>query len=80
MAYNATFCPDISDSEACQLQPPFDNYSEPHPLAMVAQHMLSFITSDPDTMHLHEALKQHDRDNFIEAMHKKIADHINRKH
>ena len=33
-------------------------------------------SADPDTMYLHEALKQPDRHKFIEAMHKEVQDHI----
>ena len=41
--------------------------------AMVSQ-------SDPDTMYLDVALKQHDREDFIKAMYKELGDHIDRKH
>ena len=31
-------------------------------------------TSDPDTMYLHEAMKEPDREEFIDAMHKEVKD------
>ena len=38
------------------------------------------IATDPDTMHLHEALQQEDREQFIKAMTEELKSHINRKH
>ena len=44
-------------------------------------HPLAFATSsDPDIMHVHQALRQPDREQFIEAMQKEIQDHEKRKH
>jgi hypothetical protein len=34
--------------------------------------------ADPDTMYLHEALKEPDREKFIEAMEKEIAQQVQR--
>ena len=35
-------------------------------------------SADPDTMYLHEALRQPDRHKFIEAMQKEVEDHISK--
>lgn len=45
-----------------------------HPLAFAAS------LADVDTMYLHEAMQQPDRDKFVTAMTKEIADHTQRKH
>ena len=37
-------------------------------------------SADPDTMYLHEAMKQPDKKQFVEAMEKEIQDHSKRKH
>ena len=42
--------------------------------------MYSFLASDPDTMHMSEALQQPDREEFIAAMKKELSDHIKRRH
>ena len=34
------------------LQPVYENYNEPDPIALVCEHMFSFIGTDPDTMTL----------------------------
>jgi hypothetical protein len=44
-----------------------------HPLAFAA-------SADPDTMYLDQALREPDREKFIEAMEKEIRDHEERKH
>lgn len=63
------------------LQPDIEAFEEPHPFALVIEHVQAYLAgSDPDTMHLEEAMKQPDRDKFIEAMRKELEDHINRKH
>jgi hypothetical protein len=36
-------------------------------------------SADPDTMYLHEAMRQPDRLQFIEAMKKEVTDHTNNK-
>ena len=41
--------------------------NEPNIVAMKA-------TSDPDTMYMHQAMREDDRANFIEAMHKEVKD------
>jgi histone deacetylase 1/2 len=47
---------------------------EKHPL------LFAFAASaDPDTMYLHEAMRQPDRLQFIEAMKKEVTDHTNNK-
>jgi hypothetical protein len=62
------------------LQPDIEAYSEPHPLALFSEHLIAFVGSDPDTMTLDEALKEPDREPFIEAMRKELEDHVGRKH
>ena len=37
-------------------------------------------SSDPDTMYMHEALKAHDADQFLEAMREEIETHEKREH
>ena len=37
-------------------------------------------STDPDIMYLHEALKQPDRAQFIQAIEKEVNDHVQRKH
>ena len=51
-------------------QPDVEGQSEPHPTALMSDHIFSFIGSDPDTMNLEEALSQPDRSEFIQAMKK----------
>jgi hypothetical protein len=41
---------------------------------------MAFIGSDPDTMHLDEAINQPDREEFIKSMNKELQDHIDRGH
>src|SRR5687767_3277221 len=62
------------------LQSDIDHRSEPSPLGLFADHVLSFVGSDPDTMLLHEALCQPDCAQFILAMQKELQDHIDCKH
>jgi hypothetical protein len=62
------------------LQPDIKAYAEPHPFALLAKQISAFVCSDPDTMYLEEAMKQKDRQQFIQAMYKELEDHINRKH
>jgi len=50
-------------------------------LEIDTNHPLSFAaSSDPDTMYLDQALREPDREQFIEAMQKEIADHEERGH
>jgi len=52
-----------------------------HPLAMLTTYVTAFVsTSDPDTMTLDQALKEPDKQEFIKAMKKELADHTNRRH
>ena len=82
-AYLATFCPSVfarkEDSDDAPL------LEEAHTASYTDElppHLISYAanTKDPDTMTLQEALRQHDRAEFIKAMHKELQDHINRKH
>jgi hypothetical protein len=49
------------------------NCTEAHPLTFKA-------TADPDTMYLHEALKQPDQEQFLKAMDEEIEAHHQGKH
>jgi hypothetical protein len=76
-----TFSPQPIDGTALHLlQPDVEAYAEPHPFALFTEHVVAFVGSDPDTMTLDEALKDPDRDQFIEAMRKELMDHVGRKH
>lgn len=37
-------------------------------------------SADPDTMYMHQVLKQPDRQQFVEVMSKEVNDHVKRKH
>ena len=80
LAYSSTFSPNINTTQDSLLQPSTTHYEEPHPFASICQHMFAFVTTDPDTMPLKEALQQTDRAEFIAAMYKELNDHISRKH
>ena len=80
ISFLSTFSPRILHSDNHLLQPSTANYSEPHPLALFASHIFSFVATDPDTMTLREALAQPDRKQFLEAMKKELNDHISRGH
>ena len=38
------------------------------------------VSADPDTMYFHEAMRELDKDKFIEAMQKEIQDHKMNRH
>eukprot|EP00980_Cylindrotheca_fusiformis_P020590 scaffold7642_cov88-Cylindrotheca_fusiformis.AAC.1 len=83
-AYLDTFSPE-HQGETCKhsiLQPDCSRTAEPHPAALLASTISSFVSSasDPDTMTFAEAMQAPDRAEFIKAMHKELADHIGRKH
>ena len=80
LAYTNTYSPSAPTDSDSLIQPCDYGYDEPSPMALLGQHMFALITTDPDTMTLKEALQQHDRAEFIKAMHKEIGDHVNRKH
>lgn len=68
---------DISTHELLQ---PSDGI-EPHPLAFAVDHIYAnAVSADPDVMTFEEAMRCPDREKFIEAMHKELNDHINRRH
>jgi hypothetical protein len=82
-AYVSTFSPLPTSNEDSLhlLQPDIEAYAEPYPFALMTEHITSFIAqSDPDTMHLEEALHQPDHEQFIKAMTKELNDYIGRKH
>ena len=80
LSYTNTFSPDISISQDSLLQPIASNYDEPNSMALLCQHMFAFVTTDPDTMTLKEAMDQPDRAQFIAAMYKELNDYISRRH
>ena len=61
-------------------EPDIEGQSEPHPIDLMSDHIFSSIGSDPDTMHLEEALSQPARVEFNKAMEKEFKDHINLGH
>eukprot|EP00980_Cylindrotheca_fusiformis_P022822 scaffold9810_cov62-Cylindrotheca_fusiformis.AAC.1 len=79
-AYLDTFSPECNDTSTDRsiLQPDCERASEPHPAALMANHIFSFVSSasDPDTMTFDEAMRAPDRAKFIKAMHKELSDHI----
>jgi Reverse transcriptase (RNA-dependent DNA polymerase) len=80
-AYLAAFSPLPTDLRALHLiQPDVEAYSEPHPLALFTEQIIALLGSDPDTMHLAEAMNADDKQQFVQAMYKELHDHINRKH
>jgi hypothetical protein len=83
-AYLDTFSPGVTsaDNPTSLLQPDCENVTEPHPLALLATYVIALVSSasDPDTMTFAEAMQAPDRDEFVKAMHKELADHIGRKH
>ena len=61
------------------LQP--NNQVEPHPFAFISESVIGMATSsDPDTMALGEAMAAPDKNEFTQAMHKELHDHVNRRH
>jgi hypothetical protein len=81
-AYLTTFSPlPINNYALHLLQPDVEAYAELHPFALMNEHVVAYIgQSESDTMTLDEALRQSDRDQFVEAIKKELNDHINRKH
>ena len=71
MAFNNVFTP--SDNlQTHLLQPSYQHFSKPNPLALAAKHMFSFLSADPDTMTLQDAMQQTDREQFLNAMSKEL--------
>ena len=80
-SYLSTFFPSVQTNVNDQLlQPQTLLHEEPHPLALIVDHMFSFVASDPDTMTLKEAMEQPDKDKFLLAMQQELHDHIERRH
>ena len=79
-SYNAIFSQSYSNEDNHLLQPQQSDYSEPNPFASICETIYGMVATDPDTMHLHEALQQEDREHFIEAMTEELKSHIKRKH
>ena len=79
-AHLDTFSFMSTDLSIHELLQPSDGV-EPHPLALAVDHMYAnAASSDPDVMTFEEAMRCPDRDKFIEAMHKELDDHIQRRH
>ena len=53
---------------------------EVHQMRYVITAAICMVATDPDTMHLHEALQQDDREQFIKATTEEPQNHIKRKH
>ena len=68
----ATLSSSLVEYQGSLLHPSRDFRSELHTTAIVCEHMLSFVTTEPDTMNLSEALKPPDRAQFLFAMHKEL--------
>ena len=66
-AYASAFFPYHDDNLHHILQPDLAAQAEPHPLALIGEHLFGLLSADPDTMHLNKALQQADRDEFIKA-------------
>ena len=49
-------------------------------MALLCTHMFAFITTDPDTMTLSDALQAPDRAQFLTAMRNELNEHITRGH
>ena len=64
-AYLSTFSSSKEDDKSHIIQSSISAYSEPHPLALLASHALSFVETDPDTMTLKEALSQPDNEQCL---------------
>ena len=88
-AFLETFSPQYRKTEGVEddsaesvLQPDVTAQSEPHPLAFVSDFIQANVasTSDPDTMTLDEAMRQPDREQFLDAMRKELQDHVGRRH
>ena len=59
------------------LQPDTEGQSEPYPITLTSNGIFAFIGSDPDLIHLEEALSQPEREEFIKSMKKDFQDNIN---
>ena len=66
------------DSKEVEIINHIPSENDYNPLVFFVEAMAA--SSDPDTMHLHEAMAQSDRAEFLKAMEKELADHIARKH
>ena len=77
--YSMTFSPTENNNNNFLLQPSFQSH-EPHPLALLGNHIFSCLVIDTDTMTLKEALRQEDRSEFLQAMSKEFHDHISCHH
>ena len=62
------------------LQPDDESQSTPHPFALAIKHVYGLIGSEPETMRLHEAMKEPDQLQFLAAMQKDLEDQVLLKH
>ena len=76
----STYSPQEPQTFQHLLHPDVESQSTPHPFALARKHIYGIIGSDPDTMRLHEEMKEPDRLQFLAAMQKEIEDHVLRKH
>ena len=68
LAFIYTFSPQQSQPFKHLLQPDVESRSKPHPFALASNHIYRLIGLYPDTMRLHEAMKQPDRLQLLAAM------------
>ena len=76
IAFISTFSPQQPQPFQHLLQPDVKSQSMPHPFALASKHIYGLIRSEPDTMRLHEAMKETDRLQFLAAMKKELEDHV----
>ena len=75
-----TVSPEVNPVDAKHLLQP-NNQVEPHPFAFISESVIGMATSsDTDTMALGEAMAAPDKNEFTQAMHKELHDHVNRIH
>ena len=60
LSFISTFPPQQPQPFQNLLQPDVESQSTPHPFALASKHIYRLIGSDPDTMRLHEAMKEPD--------------------
>ena len=52
------------------LQPDIEGQSEPHPMALMPDHIIAFVGSNVDNVQLEESLSQPNKAEFIKAVGK----------
>ena len=61
LAFISTFSPQQPQPLHHLLHPDVESQSTPHPFTLASKNIYGLIGSDPDTMSLHEAMKEPDR-------------------